>query len=288
MPRSCNVVWDVLWAKAGAEAITLSIRELAEICRLSERQTRRALRRLQGAHLIRWTTSGPGRGHRSVFEVRWESFPQKKGASLQAARNPEQSCKNTSRKDSQGFEVKSNRSDVGASSPCTCLGRPVTQVGLNWALGTLRAELRSWGIGPEPRANLMAALGPALYRAVKAGHLTTGKELGLVVQTLLDRLGGGYEGSLREITTRAPGSCTLGPIGWSDRPWPRSPSNGKGKRPRSGRTRRCAWPRRRREELGRIPRSWPRWRRPWLRPFPRSGFARGKGAAERPRVLSTP
>ena len=78
MPRSCNVVWDVLRVFSMGEAIELSIRDLAEMCRLSYTQTYRALRRLQGANLIEWRKPGSGRGHPSAFEVRWTppSFPQ--------------------------------------------------------------------------------------------------------------------------------------------------------------------------------------------------------------------
>ena len=79
MPLSCKVVFDVLRTHAMGKAVELPVRELAEVCRLSYAQTRRALRRLVGANLIRWQNPGPGRGHRSVFEVRWTppSFPQK-------------------------------------------------------------------------------------------------------------------------------------------------------------------------------------------------------------------
>jgi len=47
--------------------------------RLSYAQTCRALRRLEGANLIVWRRCGPGRGHRSIFQVRWTlpSFPQR-------------------------------------------------------------------------------------------------------------------------------------------------------------------------------------------------------------------
>jgi MarR-like DNA-binding transcriptional regulator SgrR of sgrS sRNA len=81
MPTSANIVFDVLRNMTGNEAIELSICDLAHLCRLSETQVRRALRRLQGARLIRWTNFGPGRGRRSIFEVLWKSFPQKKGPS---------------------------------------------------------------------------------------------------------------------------------------------------------------------------------------------------------------
>ena len=78
MPHSCQVTFDVLRSFAMREAVEISIRDLAERCRLSYVQTRRALRRLEGANLIWWQNPGPGRGHRSVFEVRWTppSFPQ--------------------------------------------------------------------------------------------------------------------------------------------------------------------------------------------------------------------
>jgi len=53
---------------AGGEAAEVSVAELAQACQLSETQTRRALRRLAGAHLLTWRPGG-GRGRRSVVEV---------------------------------------------------------------------------------------------------------------------------------------------------------------------------------------------------------------------------
>ena len=79
MPPSCQVVFDLLRSLGGANGVKLSIRQLAEMAQLSPAQTWRALRRLQGANLVNWQTSGPGRGGRSFVELNWHEvgFPQK-------------------------------------------------------------------------------------------------------------------------------------------------------------------------------------------------------------------
>jgi len=67
-------------------ALETSIRELAAMCRLSPRQTRRALTRLEAASLLRWER-GKRDGTRSIIELNWHevSFPQKGGASKSQA-----------------------------------------------------------------------------------------------------------------------------------------------------------------------------------------------------------
>ena len=76
MPPSCNVTFDVLRTYAMGETAKISVQELAEVCRLSTRQVRRALARLHGARLIRWERGGPGRGNRSTVVVLWRSPAQ--------------------------------------------------------------------------------------------------------------------------------------------------------------------------------------------------------------------
>ncbi len=65
MPHSANVVFDVFRSLArGRSTLDLSIRDLAEMCRLSERQTRRALARLEAERLLTWQRGGCGQGTR--------------------------------------------------------------------------------------------------------------------------------------------------------------------------------------------------------------------------------
>ena len=82
MPRSCNLLYDVLRAlDRGNGVIRISQRDLADITRYSKTQVRRALRRLQGAKIIRLIEKG--KGHRkTIYYLRWnsqKSFPQFSG-----------------------------------------------------------------------------------------------------------------------------------------------------------------------------------------------------------------
>ena len=161
MPLSCNVVFDVLRTYAKGKATELSIRELAEMCRLSYSQTHRALRRLMGANLIRWQNQGPGRGRRSLFEVRWtlSAFPQENDPphareSLTPQRFNTSFCEQkTARPSSQTNTPQLNQS-----------WRP-SERAIRWALA--RARDRLWGLPRPRRERAVEALARAFRQAAR-------------------------------------------------------------------------------------------------------------------------
>ena len=166
MPLSCNVVFDVLRSLAGGEAVEVGLRELAEMTRYSTRQVRRALRRLEAAHLIRWETFGPGRGHRSVFQTLWRSpsFPHLKGASPTRARYKDP----PSGKEVYSFPRKTPAHAGGstAASPQKTFqlkGQKISPRAERWALAEFRRRLAKWT--PEAIAKLdgVADDGQATY-----------------------------------------------------------------------------------------------------------------------------
>jgi len=78
MPLSCNLVYDILRTlDPGNGVIAISQRHLADITRYSQRQVARALKRLQGAKIIRLVEKGKGQ-RKSAWYLRWnsqKSFP---------------------------------------------------------------------------------------------------------------------------------------------------------------------------------------------------------------------
>ena len=144
MPRSCKVTFDVLRSFAMGEAVELSIRELAEMCRLSYTQTRRALRRLEGAKLIVWRRCGPGRAHRSIFQVRWAppSFPQRNDPSYaRVTLKPQREAQDS-------FAKAKTLSSTKATPQLMAPTWQPSERAIRWALA--RARDRLWGL-PKPR-----------------------------------------------------------------------------------------------------------------------------------------
>ena len=226
MPLSCNLVFDVLRTYAMGEAVELTVRELAQMCRLSPRQTRRALARLHGAHLIRWQRNGPGRGHYSTVEVLWKNPPQRPRKRLQRpgdisspSLSPRRAKPATSagpafspaagRKSSddrgsfpqkKGAPQKSRSEEpFGLPSPYTqgfkafshpALRPQLTNRAHRWAMARLREAVRACPV-PWPRRNrLLEAMGLALWRAIARGEVRTPEELAQVVRRLRAALWG--------------------------------------------------------------------------------------------------
>jgi len=220
MPLSCSIVFDVLRTYAAGEAAELSVRELAQMCRLSPRQVRRALARLQGAHLIRWQRGGPGRGHCSTIEVLWENPPQKPRNRLQRLgdmSSPSQPPRRAKAAISVGLAfspaVGSSPSDgrrsfpqekeapqksrseapFGPLSPYTqgfenfshSDSRPqLTNRAHRWAMARLREAVRVCPV-PWPRRNrLLEAMGTALWWAITRAEVKTPEELAYLVRRL--------------------------------------------------------------------------------------------------------
>jgi len=68
------------------------------------------------------------------------------------------------------------------------LGRPVSEQGRRWALGTIRRELLRWGIPGKARGEIMAGIANSLTRAIKTRKIRTGRELGQTVRLILATL----------------------------------------------------------------------------------------------------
>jgi len=85
MPPSCRAVFYAITALVEGNTARTSVSELARLTRFSRRQVRRALARLEAAHLIRWWGAGRGRGVNAVVKLLWTTFPQKKWASKSQA-----------------------------------------------------------------------------------------------------------------------------------------------------------------------------------------------------------
>jgi len=220
MPPSCNVVFDVLRTFAMGEAVELPVRELAQMCRLSSRQTRRALARLHGAHLIRWQRNGPGRGHCSIIEVLWENPsqrprnrlqrlgdisllphpPRRAKAAISAGPAPSPAAASRGSDDLTSFPQEKGAPQKSRSEECFGFPSPYTQGfkafshpdsrpqltsrAHRWAMARLREAVRACPV-PWPRRNrLLEAMGTALWRAIARGEVTTREELAYLVHRL--------------------------------------------------------------------------------------------------------
>ena len=220
MPLSCSIVFDVLRTYAAGEAAELSVRELAQMCRLSPRQTRRALARLHGAHLIRWQRSGPGRGHCSIIEVLWKnpaqrprnrlqrpgdistpSHPPRKARAATSAGAASPPAAGSRLTDGRGsFPQKKGAPQKPRSeapfeppSPYTqgfkTFSHPDPRPQLanrahRWAMARLREAVRACPVPWSRRNRLLEAMGLALWRAMAQGEVTTPEKLARLVRRL--------------------------------------------------------------------------------------------------------
>jgi hypothetical protein len=180
MPRSCNVVFDLLRSAGDPRGqVVVSVRYLSGVSRLSSRTVRRALRRLTGAHLI--ALLAVGRGTRaSTWQLCWSSvfctFQHARGALS---------------------PIRSRTRDSKAFSPKGTETRPKDQPGqraLRWAAAQVRRELAS-GFTADPTKGraIVTGVQAALWRAVAAGSVRPGPHLGRVVRGVLCRLHEAHE-----------------------------------------------------------------------------------------------
>jgi DNA-binding transcriptional regulator YhcF (GntR family) len=199
MPRSCNLVFDLLSILGKNGSATISLRDLASEARLSPEAVRRALSRLEAAGLITWRRA-PGRGHRSVIALRWKTvtetgqsqvihrpktFAEEKARLGQHKRNvysPETSQREVKKKSLSGYAYN----------------LPLGSRAVFWAMGQLRNNLFARpAIDGGRRAVIMACLGPAVFRAVKKGRVRTRGDLvrlvGLLEVKLEERRGLGLD-----------------------------------------------------------------------------------------------
>ena len=222
LPLSCRVVFDVVRSLSrGRAPLDLSIRDLAEMCRLSPTQTRRALVRLRAVKLLSWQTSGPGRGHTSNFVLLWHTRPSQRPQEARGRRGHGVDTGESERRAMGG------RTEGGTSGYPQRKGSPYAretvfpgEVRLSltdgqrpfspttpirgerahrWAMARIREEVNRWPISPERRATVLAGVGPPLWRAVRDQEVRTRGELAAVVRCLVRRLqeAEGISGDLR-------------------------------------------------------------------------------------------
>jgi len=184
LPRSCNKVWDLLQLGGGV-TIVISLRELAKDARLSPCQVHRALRRLEGAHLIRWERE-PGRGKKSRITLLWRRVvhsPEEQQGEETASQQENRNVSSHAR-DTLFPSEKKRKSHSGCA-----FDRPLGSQALAWAMAQLRNNLLSRpSISPARRAAILGALGPAVHRALRKGKVRTRGELSRLVGFLLARL----------------------------------------------------------------------------------------------------
>jgi hypothetical protein len=166
--------------------IVTSLRELAKDARLSPCQVHRALRRLEGAHLILWERD-PGRGKKSRITLLWrhrvihspEEQQGEEATSQQENRNVSSHARDT-----LSPSEKKRKSHSGCA-----FDRPLGSQALAWAMAQVRNDLIARpSISPARRAVILAALGPAVHRALRSGRVRTRGELARLVGFLLARL----------------------------------------------------------------------------------------------------
>ncbi|MEM3658695.1 MAG: SgrR family transcriptional regulator, partial [Candidatus Hadarchaeum sp.] len=218
MPSSCNRVFDLLMLNVHDGKFVTSLRELASAARLSPCQVHRALRRLEGAHLIRWERR-PGRGHRSQITLLWpcrntamnpgHTSSQRCSPSLTpSAPKPMQSAppevihSQEKLTEARGGIERENRNVSPYARDTLCpretktshtgevaSALPLGPRALAWAMAQVRNDLRARpSIDLERRAAILGALGAALQRAVRRKKVRTRRELSCLVGFILARL----------------------------------------------------------------------------------------------------
>jgi DNA-binding MarR family transcriptional regulator len=190
MPRSCNLVFDLLSILVKNGSVTISLRDLATEARLSPEAVRRALNRLEAAGLITWTRA-PGRGHRSVIALRWKMTTETEQS--QVVHRPKVLAEEKARlgqKKRNVYSPKTSQREVKKKSLSGyAYNLPLGPRAVFWAMGQLRKNLLARpAIDGSRRAVIMACLGPAVFRAVKRGRVRTRGELGRVVGFLEAKL----------------------------------------------------------------------------------------------------
>jgi len=216
MPRSCHVVFLLLHSLGDGDLVAVSVRDLAEMGRLSPAQVWRALRRLQGARLVELVRKGKGHG-KSVWRVRW-SFPQVSVSSpfARAKVNPPSERNLNS--------PETTAPPKGAAWSNLPIRRP--SKALRWAMFHVRREIQRWALPPPRQENLLTGLGQAIWRAIRLGLVRTAAQLRQLLWEILGHLRDapagvsaslkracGYAGAVVLMSLRAIGWPGLAPCG---------------------------------------------------------------------------
>ena len=172
MPRSCNIVFDVLRVLINPEGqAAVSVRNLAQVTRLSPQTVSRALRRLRGANLITVASAAQGRTA-CTWQVRWRAF---RGAFPQFCVTPAPIRYNPENKD---------LSPNGTPSSDNEQPKPSRRA-LAWATAQVRDTLSSYSITQQRKKLICNGIGTSLWRVMCRGRVRAGPELGVFVRDLL-------------------------------------------------------------------------------------------------------
>lgn len=185
MRPSCVKVWEVLFAKAHGEAIQISLRELSHLSGVSYTHVRRVLVELERVHLIRWRLGRRGRGHKSVIEVLWRSYPLTKdppieklrknpGMPLQFSGSQRGKLKNGERPSDNSPKIKNQDSFPGGKTPEASPFDGQSHKGTirlspkahRWGVGEFRRRLRgTWPLKRIAHMDAVAEDGLATFAA---------------------------------------------------------------------------------------------------------------------------
>jgi len=178
LPSSASKVFAVLALSAADSTVAISTRLLAHRAGISERQARRALRRLIGANLVE--VAEPGRGTRPTkYRIKWKlrGFPQPSAASSPTP-------------PSQGSSKRTPTETTAPPKGAAWSNLPIRNKtrALRWMMWQLRREIRSWGLPPPRRETLLRGLGNAVWRAIKRGLVRTTAQLRRLLHEILGHL----------------------------------------------------------------------------------------------------
>ncbi len=187
MPLCCSVVFDVLRLMAGREEVCVSIRDLAAICRLSPSGCWMALRRLAGANLIRWRTSGAGARASSHFTVLWDQ--RRARGERSRPRFPQKNVHPYTRESTTPGGVGISHAD-GRRRPVAQPETPPQKAtrAHRWACAQIRKEVRTWPLPWPRRARVIDGVSRALAHAFSRGRVRPGPEVGVLVRGVLFHL----------------------------------------------------------------------------------------------------
>jgi len=178
LPFSAGKVFAVLALSASDGTVAISTRLLAHRAGISERQARRALRRLIGANLVE--VAEPGRGTRPTkYRIRWQlrGFPQPSAAS------PSHFPSGVKRKNSPRETTAPPRGAAWSDLP---IRRP--SKALRWTMFRIRREIARWGLPPPRQEALLTGLGQAVWRALRLGLVRTTAQLRRLLHEILAHL----------------------------------------------------------------------------------------------------
>lgn len=185
----------------GEEEFRVTVRELAEASGVSVRAVFLALRRLAAMNLITFRTER-GCGGGTYVRVNWHKIPAPpppedpvEWPTYPYATKWVVSCykarRNVYPQTPSDKKERKEKSLTGAPATVVAVAPqalPLGSKGVFWACGRVRRRLVELGVDGGRRAEILAALGPALYRALRREDVVARGELTFVVNRVLDLL----------------------------------------------------------------------------------------------------